>query len=277
MKGTSARLQPHVIAGILGAVLIAAAGGLVAANWNLISTLGEAPPTEFLVNLAPEEALSQVEPGPPATGGTAAAAVVLPALDAATPGAEARPLAAIVPRVIGPAPEPDIIEREPAVDRRRIPAAMPTRLQIPSIRLDVPVTASVWVALPELNAGYFDAPPLKAAGWQPSTARLGEPGNLVLSGHNNILGRVFESLKDVKAGDLIYLRAGRRELTYRVTERRLLLEKDQPINVRTQNAQYILPGGEDRLTLVTCWPPDNNTHRIIVIARPVAEKIDEQR
>ncbi len=277
MKGTSPRLQPHVIAGILGAVLIAAAGGLLAANWNQINTLGEAPPAEFLVALSPEEALPQTEPGPPAAGRTPSAAVVLPALDAATPAAQVYPLAPTVPRATGPAPEPAITEREPAVDRRRIPAAMPTRLQIPSIRLDVPVTESVWVALPELNAGYFDAPAMKAAGWQPSTARLGEPGNLVLSGHNNILGRVFENLKDVKAGDLIYLRAGRRELTYRVTERRLLLEKGQPIEVRTQNAQYILPGGEDRLTLVTCWPPDNNTHRIIVIARPVAEKIDDQR
>ena len=98
-----------------------------------------------------------------------------------------------------------------------------------------------------------------------------------MSGHNNILGRVFENLKELKAGDLIYVRAGRREITYRITERKLLVEKDQSLEVRTQNAQYIVPGGDDRLTLVTCWPPDNNTHRIIIIARPVAETLDAQR
>lgn len=130
--------------------------------------------------------------------------------------------------------------------------------------------AATWVALPEINAGYFDAPALRAAGWQSNSARLGDPGNLVLSGHNNILGRVFENLKDLKAGDPVYVRAGPREIAYQVTERRLLLEKDQPLDVRTANARYIEPGGEDRLTLVTCWPPDNNTHRIIVIARPVS-------
>ena len=81
----------------------------------------------------------------------------------------------------------------------------------------------------------------------------------------------------LKAGDLIQVRAGRREITYRITERKLLVEKDQSIEVRTQNAQYIVPGGDDRLTLVTCWPPDNNSHRIIIIARPVAETLDAQR
>nr|MBP8241819.1 sortase [Thermoflexales bacterium] len=204
------------------------------------------------------------------------------------PSIEIRPAATRPPAAIAPLPTrpsgeirpatgaPDT-EREPAVDRRRIAPAMPDRLVIPAIRLDVPVTESVWVALPELNAGYFDAPPLRAAGWQPSSARIGEPGNLVMSGHNNILGRVFENLKDLKAGDLIYVRAGRREITYRITERKLLIEKDQSIEVRTQNAQYIVPGGDDRLTLVTCWPPDNNTHRIIIIARPVAETLNAQR
>lgn len=277
-----------MIAGLIGAVLIAGACALGAANLPYLTSLVEAPPSEFAVTVAPAELLLPFETVEPLAGATRAPAVVLPALDAATPSIEIRPAATRPPAEIAPLPTrpsdeirpaagaPDT-EREPAVDRRRIAPAMPDRLVIPAIRLDVPVTESVWVALPELNAGYFDAPPLRAAGWQPSSARIGEPGNLVMSGHNNILGRVFENLKDLKAGDLIYVRAGRREITYRITERKLLIEKDQSIEVRTQNAQYIVPGGDDRLTLVTCWPPDNNTHRIIIIARPVAETLNAQR
>lgn len=288
MKGISSRLPPHVIAGLIGAVLIAGACALVVVNWPYLSSLVEAPPSEFAVTVAPGELLRPFEAAEPQAGSTPAPVVVLPALDAATPAVELRPPPTRPPSEIAPLPTRPPgevrpaggaadIGREPAVDRRRIPPAMPDRLVIPAIRLDVPVTTSVWVALPELNAGYFDAPPLRAAGWQPTSAKIGEPGNLVMSGHNNILGRVFENLKDLKAGDLIQVRAGRREITYRITERKLLVEKDQSIEVRTQNAQYIVPGGEDRLTLVTCWPPDNNTHRIIIIARPVAETLDAQR
>ncbi len=277
-----------MIAGLIGAVLIAGACALIAVNVPYLSSLVEAPPSEFAVTVAPAELLHPFETVEAPAGATPAPVVVLPALDAATPPSEIRPPATRPPSEIAPpatrppgeirppAGAPDT-PREPAADRRRIAPAMPDRLVIPAIRLDVPVTESVWVALPELNAGYFDAPPLRAAGWQPTSAKMGEPGNLVMSGHNNILGRVFENLKDLKAGDLIYVRAGRREITYRITERKLLIEKDQSIEVRTQNAQYIVPGGDDRLTLVTCWPPDNNTHRIIIIARPVAETLDAQR
>lgn len=288
MKGTPPRPPPHLIAGLIGALLIAGACALVAVNWPYLSALVEAPPSEFAVTVAPGELLRPFETAEPQAGSTPAPVVVLPALDAATPPLEIRPPPTRLPSEIAPPPTkppgelrpeaggPDT-PREPAVDRRRIPPAMPERLIIPAIRLDVPVTESVWVAIPELNAGYFDAPPLRAAGWQPTSARMGEPGNLVMSGHNNILGRVFENLKDLKAGDLIQVRSGRREITYRITERKLLVEKDQTIEVRTQNAQYIVPGGDDRLTLVTCWPPDNNTHRIIIIARPVGETLDAQR
>ncbi|MEO6064100.1 MAG: sortase [Thermoflexales bacterium] len=288
MKGTPSHLPPHVIAGIIGAALIAGACALAAVNLPYLSSLAEAPPSEFAVTVGPAELLLPFETVEPLAGAPRAPVVVLPALDAATPRIEIRPPATRPPSEIAPLPPrppgdirpaagtPDT-PRELAADRRRIAPAMPDRLVIPAIRLDVPVTESLWVALPELNAGYFDAPPLRAAGWQPTSAKIGEPGNLVVSGHNNILGRVFENLKDLKAGDLIYVRAGRREITYRITERKLLIEKDQSLEVRTQNAQYIVPGGDDRLTLVTCWPPDNNTHRIIIIARPVAETLNAPR
>jgi LPXTG-site transpeptidase (sortase) family protein len=41
--------------------------------------------------------------------------------------------------------------------------------------------------------------------------------------------------------------------------------------VRQANARWIGPFNDERLTLVTCWPYTNNTHRVIVVAKPVDE------
>jgi sortase A len=43
-----------------------------------------------------------------------------------------------------------------------------------------------------------------------------------------------------------------------------------PLSVRRKNAQWIMPTGDERLTLVTCWPYEwpGNSHRVIVVARP---------
>jgi sortase A len=37
---------------------------------------------------------------------------------------------------------------------------------------------------------------------------------------------------------------------------------------REKNGRFILPTGDERVTIITCWPPTNNTHRLVVIARP---------
>ncbi|WP_268808082.1 sortase family protein [Thermoflexus hugenholtzii] len=38
--------------------------------------------------------------------------------------------------------------------------------------------------------------------------------------------------------------------------------------MRQRNLAWILLTPEEGLTLVPCWPPENNTHRLIVVARP---------
>jgi hypothetical protein len=45
-------------------------------------------------------------------------------------------------------------------------------------------------------------------------------------------------------------------------------EKDQPLDVRLENARWILPSEDERITLVTCWPQDSNTHRLVIVAVP---------
>jgi sortase A len=64
--------------------------------------------------------------------------------------------------------------------------------------------------------------------------------------------------------------AGNNVFFYKVTTRQILKERDQPLEVRLKNAQWIQPTSDERLTLVTCWPYTTNTHRLIIVAKPIA-------
>lgn len=144
----------------------------------------------------------------------------------------------------------------------------PRRIAIPAIKLDAPVEESEFVFNAAKDAGYWSVPD-RAAGWHNDSAMLGEPGNLVLSGHNNLGARVFADLRFLKPMDEIIVRSETQQRRYIVSERKLLLEKGQPLSVQMANAVFIQPDlGDDRLTLVTCWPPSGNSHRIVIIARP---------
>ena len=147
---------------------------------------------------------------------------------------------------------------------------IPERLVIPSIALDAPVVpaASRIVLVEGRRYREWLAPDRYAAGWHPTSAWAGMPGNMVLSGHNNIAGAVFRRLADVKIGDPIRIYTRDRVFLYEVTERYILPERGQPLKVRQANAQWIGPFPDERLTLVTCWPPWSNSHRLIVVARP---------
>jgi LPXTG-site transpeptidase (sortase) family protein len=111
-------------------------------------------------------------------------------------------------------------------------------------------------------------PDWRAVGWFKTSAPLGVVGNTVLEGHNNIFGRVFEYLDEVKEGDTLQLYAGSVVRNYVVTQRVILPEKDQPMSVRHENAQWIAAKDDERITLITCYPRTSNTHRLILVAYP---------
>lgn len=147
---------------------------------------------------------------------------------------------------------------------------LPARLLIPSINLDAPVIEVGWETQ-EINGQMVSSwivPDSFAAGWHKTSALPGLPGNTVLNGHHNIHGEVFRDLEDLQAGDEIVILTGRAPHYYTVTERHILEEKYQPVEVRQQNAQFIMPTTDERLTMVTCWPYTNNTHRLIIVALP---------
>lgn len=151
-----------------------------------------------------------------------------------------------------------------------VPAsAPPDRIVIPSINLDAPVVPIGWHN--EEQGGYkvsvWDSPD-NAAGWHETSAYPGDPGNIVLNGHNNIRGEVFRYLIDLESEARVLLYVGDAIYYYSVSEKHLLKERGEPPEVRYKNAQWIAPTGDERLTLVTCWPYTSNTHRLIIVAKP---------
>ena len=147
---------------------------------------------------------------------------------------------------------------------------VPDRLVIPGINLDAPVKPSLLNVI-KIGGSFFEqwnAPNEFAVGWNSDSASLGGPGNSVLIGHHNIYGKVFAHLSNLKAGDFVMLYSGRQVFVYIVANVMILPEKYQELEIRLQNARWLEPTTDDRVTLVSCWPPDNNTDRVVVVARP---------
>jgi sortase A len=146
----------------------------------------------------------------------------------------------------------------------------PTRIVIPKIGVDAEVVEVGWKLVNqtgEMVSVWETAD--NAAGFHKTSAYPGNPGNTVLSGHHNIKGEVFRYLVDLEPGDEVILYAEGREYRYTVEDNFILQEKGVSAEQRHLNAQWIAPTEDERLTLVTCWPYWTNTHRVIVVAKPV--------
>lgn len=174
----------------------------------------------------------------------------------------------------------------PAAVRGRVE---PVRIAIPDLKINAPVVPMGWEVV-QTAAGPVSqwVIPKNEAGHHINSAGIGEAGNLVISGHNNIFGRVFEPISlawdndaRIKVDDFTDrsdILDGRRidlfdaqgnQHSYTITGFYRLKDTGVSQAQRIANGKYILPTEDERVTLVTCWPPTNNTHRLIVIAEPV--------
>ena len=151
---------------------------------------------------------------------------------------------------------------------------VPVRVVIPSIDLTAPVVPAPVEF--ETIAGkeflHWFVPDEYAIGWHTTSAMLGETGNTVLNGHHNAHGEVFVALENVKEGDIILVESDHTRFSYQITNKMILPEKYEQLDVRMNNAQWLLPSVDERLTLITCWPYESNTHRLIVVARPISQE-----
>jgi LPXTG-site transpeptidase (sortase) family protein len=141
---------------------------------------------------------------------------------------------------------------------------------IPALGVSSPVVPVGWQVDAAAGSGTaeWDSPGA-AVGWILTSALPDQPGNIILYGHNNMYGAVFKNLGMLAAGDAILLETGQRAWEYRVIEVALLpILAASPADAASYQA-YLQPADSPRLTVISCWPPEGNTHRVVVIAEPV--------
>lgn len=93
----------------------------------------------------------------------------------------------------------------------------------------------------------------------PSNAKLNEPGNVVIAGHNYRDGRFFANNKKLAVGDKLSIKdTSGKELTYTIYEKFQTTTEDTSFYNRNTN-------GAIEVTLTTCT--DDAKARIIILAR----------
>ncbi len=150
------------------------------------------------------------------------------------------------------------------------PAAPISRIVAESINLDATVIEVGWQSWVDEQGNQRSLWEVAdyAAGWHRNSARPGEGENIVISAHHNIKGQIFRYTINLEVGDVVTLYEQGQPHSYTVTDKFIVKEVGEPLSVRRANARWIGPFGEERLTMVTCWPFSSNTHRAIVIAKP---------
>ena len=125
-------------------------------------------------------------------------------------------------------------------------------LTIDSIDLRLPVKEGV--KEPELRI---------APGRVPETANVGEIGNAVIAGHRNFtFGSMFNRLGEVENGDIIGFQAmNGQQMAFEVFEI-LVITPDNQI-------AFIQPINDTIITLYTCTPIREATHRLLIRARKI--------
>lgn len=158
----------------------------------------------------------------------------------------------------------------PPQDAKNAVKGQPTRIVLPALRVDSKVIPVGWTTVIQGNQLVSDWETADfAVGFHFTSAPPGTVGNTVMSGHNNINGMVFRDLDMLKVGDKISVYAGDKLFQYAVSQTMIVAEKFAGAEQQRQNAQWMAPTNDNRLTLISCWPRTNNTHRVIVVAKPV--------
>lgn len=246
------------------ALIVAGLAVLGRAAWLANDTFGasDAIPSDAIVldEAAPEAGASAS--GPPASGAADASVHVRPP----------------VARLAIPLAEPDEgVDGfvEPSAAGARVPAAAdsrreaPSRIVIPTLGVDSPVVGVS--LLTEFRDGQVTAQwqvARNAVGFHTSSALVGSIGNTVMSGHNNRYGSVFRNLAKVGLGDTVLVYVGDRPRAYSVVNKVVARVDGVSEGVVANALRWLEPTPDDRLTLVSCWPPTGNSHRVFVVAMP---------
>jgi sortase A len=144
---------------------------------------------------------------------------------------------------------------EPAAataDRSIPPGSAVATLSIPRIRLSTVVLHGSDARTLRRGPGHMER-----------TALPGQPGNIVIAGHRDTF---FRPLRRIEVGDRIVLESPRGRFEYRVSSLHV---------VRSDDLSVIEQGGEELLTLITCYPfnlagsaPDRFVARATPVRKP---------
>jgi sortase A len=143
------------------------------------------------------------------------------------------------------------------------------RIVIPVLHLDARVVEMPDTVVMENGEQVSDwQVPKYEVGHAVGSANPGERDNVVMSAHNNLYTALFRKLYTMKPGDEITLyNAAGAAFLYRVFQSYIVQEVGVSFEQQVANAQVMLPTQDARLTLISCYPENNNTHRAIVIAQ----------
>ena len=167
-------------------------------------------------------------------------------------------------------------------------ASVPVRLVIPDLKIDVPVVEMGWRVVQTADGPRSDwVIPKNEAGHHINSALLGDADNVVISGHNNIFGEVFKPISfawdnasrvqvdsftdrsDLLNGRTIELfDAAGQEFKYTIAAFYRLKDTGVSAEQRIANGRFMEPTDQAQVTIITCWPPTSNTHRLVVVAVP---------
>jgi sortase A len=120
-------------------------------------------------------------------------------------------------------------------------------LQIPAIDVHAPIVE-----------GVYDWEQLKrGVGHHIGSALPGQTGNMVLAAHNDIYGEIFRHLDQLAPGDEFTISTELRSYTYVITDIDVVAPTDVQVMAQTGHASA---------TLISCYPYQINTQRIVVFA-----------
>jgi sortase A len=141
-----------------------------------------------------------------------------------------RPLVQSLPAIVIPTPSP----------------MQAVRMVIPAIGVDnAVVQGDGWEQLKKGIAQHI------------GTADPGQPGNLVVSAHNDIFGEIFRDLDRLKPGDEVQVYTAAEKFVYIITGTRIV----EPTEVQVMD-----PTVGPTMTLISCYPYLVDTQRIVVFA-----------
>lgn len=140
-----------------------------------------------------------------------------------------------------------------------LPVALPTRIEIPSIGVKADIANPT-----SLNVASLDAALQKGAARYPTSAKLGEEGNVVLFGHSSYLPvvanqayKAFNGIQELKQGDRIEVSSGSQVYVYAVDAVYAADASEDAIPLTTDGK---------KLTLITCDSFASKQDRFVVTA-----------